>query len=149
MVDVAEVEVDLDTFETRVLEFWSAADVGRAIHPLMCKGQLEGGSLQAIGWALSEEVVWRAGAIVNPRMTNYSIPTALDAPPFHTILVEAPYAHGPGGGAKGIGELPMDGGASAVAAAVEHAVGVAIDHLPLTPERLFAAWARSNSEAAQ
>jgi len=149
MVDVAEVEVDLDTFETRVLEFWSAADVGKAIHPLMCKGQLEGGSLQAIGWALSEEVVWKDGAIVNPRMTNYIIPTALDAPPFHTILVEAPYAHGPGGGAKGISELPMDGGASAVAAAVEHAIGVAIDHLPLTPERLFAAWARSNSEAAQ
>jgi CO/xanthine dehydrogenase Mo-binding subunit len=147
MVDVAEVEVDLDTFEVKVLEFWSAADVGKAIHPLMCKGQLEGGSLQAIGWALSEELVWKNGAIVNPRMTNYIIPTALDAPPFETILVEAPYAHGPGGGAKGIGELPMDGGAPAVAAAVEHAIGVVIDHLPLTPERLFAAW--TSSEAAQ
>jgi len=147
MVDVAEVEVDLDTFEVKVLKFWSAADVGKAIHPLMCKGQLEGGSLQAIGWALSEELVWKNGAIVNPRMTNYIIPTALDAPPFETILVEAPYAHGPSGGAKGIGELPMDGGAPAVAAAVEHATGIVIDHLPLTPERLFAAWA--NSEAAQ
>lgn len=149
MVDVAEVEVDLDTFETRVLKFWSAADVGKAIHPLMCKGQLEGGSLQAIGWALSEELVWKNGAIVNPRMTNYIIPTALDAPPFETILVEAPYEHGPGGGAKGIGELPMDGGASAVAAAVEHATGIAIDHLPLTPERLFEAWAKKNVEAAE
>ncbi|MBM4357610.1 MAG: xanthine dehydrogenase family protein [Deltaproteobacteria bacterium] len=147
MVDIAEVEVDLDTFEVKVLDFWSAADVGKAIHPLMCKGQLEGGTLQAIGWALSEELVWKHGAIVNPRMTNYIIPTALDAPPFETILVEAPYAHGPGGGAKGIGELPMDGGAPAVAAAVEHATGIVIDHLPLTPERLFAAWA--SSEAAE
>ncbi len=139
MCDVAEVEVDLDTFEVEVLRFWQAADVGKAIHPLMCKGQLEGGTLQAIGWALSEELVWDRGRIVNPRMTNYIIPTALDAPPFDTILIEVPYAHGPGGGAKGIGELPMDGGACAVAAAVEHAIGVAMDALPLTPERLFAA----------
>jgi CO/xanthine dehydrogenase Mo-binding subunit len=135
--DVAEVEVDLDTYEVKVLDFWIAADVGKAIHPLMCKGQLEGGTLQAIGWALCEELVWRDGAILNPRMTNYIIPTALDAPPFETILVEEPYEGGPGGGAKGIGELPMDGGASAIAAAVEHASGVALDHLPLTPERLL------------
>jgi CO/xanthine dehydrogenase Mo-binding subunit len=137
--DVAEVEVDVDTFEVKVLDFWSATDVGKAINPVMCKGQIEGGSLQAIGWALWEELVWDKGLIRNPRMTNYIIPTALDAPPFHTILVEAPFSYGPGGGAKGIGELPMDGGAPAVAAAVEHAIGIAMDALPLTPERLFAA----------
>jgi CO/xanthine dehydrogenase Mo-binding subunit len=137
--DVAEVEVDLDTFEVTVTGFWSATDVGKAIHPVMCKGQIEGGSLQALGWALSEEIVWQDGRIRNPRMTNYIIPTSLDAPPFHTILVEAPFALGPGGGAKGIGELPMDGGAPAVAAAVEHATGVAVTALPLTPERLFEA----------
>jgi CO/xanthine dehydrogenase Mo-binding subunit len=137
--DVAEVEVDLDTFEVEVKRCWIAADVGKAIHPLMCKGQLEGGTLQAIGWALSESVVWSAGRIGNPRMTNYIVPTALDAPPFETILVEVPYERGPGGGAKGIGELPMDGGAPAVAAAVEHATGIAMDELPLLPERLYAA----------
>ncbi|MCC6556321.1 MAG: xanthine dehydrogenase family protein [Polyangiaceae bacterium] len=137
--DVAEVEVDLDTFEVTVLGFWSATDVGRAIHPLSCVGQIEGGSLQAIGWALSEEVVWQDGRIRNPRMTNYIIPTALDAPPFHVALVEAPFSLGPGGGAKGIGELPMDGGAPAIAAAIEHATGIAADALPLTPERLLAA----------
>jgi CO/xanthine dehydrogenase Mo-binding subunit len=135
--DVAEVEVDLDTFEVKVLDFWIAADVGKAINPVMCVGQLEGGTLQAIGWALSEEIVWDSGRILNPRMTNYIVPTALDAPPFHTILVEAPYAYGPGGGAKGIGELPMDGGAPAIAAAVEHATGLSVNHLPLTPERLL------------
>ncbi|MFO0758759.1 MAG: xanthine dehydrogenase family protein molybdopterin-binding subunit [Byssovorax sp.] len=137
--DIAEVEVDLDTFEVTVLNLWSATDVGRAINPVMCKGQLEGGALQAIGWAVSEELTWNKGQIQNPRMTNYIIPTALDAPRFETILVEAPFSFGPGGGAKGIGELPMDGGAPAIAAAVEHATGLALDALPLTPERLLAA----------
>ncbi|WP_338046302.1 xanthine dehydrogenase family protein molybdopterin-binding subunit [Polyangium spumosum] len=135
--DVAEVEVDLDTLEVTVTGFWSATDVGKAIHPVMCKGQIEGGSLQAIGWALWEDVVWKDGLILNPRMTNYIIPTALDAPPMHVDLVEAPYAYGPGGGAKGVGELPMDGGAPAIAAAIEHATGIVSRDLPLLPERLL------------
>ncbi|HEX7528106.1 MAG TPA: molybdopterin cofactor-binding domain-containing protein, partial [Thermoanaerobaculia bacterium] len=112
--DIAEVEVDLDTFETTVLGFWAAHDGGKAIHPLMCKGQIEGGTLQAIGWALNEKLVLRDGKIVNARMANYIVPTSLDAPRFTTILVEDPYSKGPGGGAKGIGELPMDGGAPAI-----------------------------------
>lgn len=143
--DIAEVLVDLDTFEVTVKDFWSATDVGKAIHPTMCKGQIEGGTLQAIGWALFEDVVWDKGLIKNPRMTNYIIPTALDAPPFHTLLVEAPFVLGPGGGAKGIGELPMDGGAPAIAAAVEHALGLAMDSLPLSPERLFEASAKGST----
>ncbi len=137
--DIAEVEVDLDTFEVDVLGFWSAVDVGRAIHPVLCAGQLDGGALQSIGWALCEQVQWKDGHIVNPRMTTYIVPTALDAPPFHTILVEDPYDFGPGG-AKGIGELPMDGGAPSLAAAIEHATGIAFDEIPMTPERLFEAW---------
>lgn len=136
--DVAEVEVDLDTLEVTVLGFWSATDVGKAIHPVMCKGQIEGGSLQAIGWALWENVVWKNGKILNPRMTNYIIPTALDAPAFYVDLVEAPYAYGPGGGAKGLGELPMDGGAPAIAAAIEHAANIVAHDLPLLPEQLWA-----------
>jgi CO/xanthine dehydrogenase Mo-binding subunit len=139
MCDIAEVEVDLDTLEATVPKFWIAGDVGKAINPTMCKGQLEGGTLQAIGWVLCEDVVWKDGKILNPRMTNYIVPTALDAPPFETELVECPFPFGPGGGAKGIGELPMDGGAPAIAAAVEHATGLSIGHLPLTPERLFGA----------
>ncbi len=141
--DIAEVEVDLDTFEVAVTGFWAAQDVGKAIHPLMCKGQIEGGTLQAIGWALTEDVVWKDGRILNPRMTNYIVPTSLDAPPFHTILVESPYSLGPGGGAKGLGELPMDGGAPAVAAAIEHATGIFMDSLPLLPERLLEAYAET------
>jgi CO/xanthine dehydrogenase Mo-binding subunit len=142
--DVVEVEVDIDTFETRVLKLWSASDVGRAIHPVLCAGQVEGGTLQAIGWALHEDVVWKNGQIMNGRMTNYIVPTAVDAPPFETILVEVPYPHGPGG-AKGVGELPMDGGAPAVASAIEHALAsvaspkdaVLLPNLPLLPERVF------------
>ncbi len=145
--DVAEVEVDLDTFEVEVTGFWSATDVGKAIHPVMCKGQIEGGTLQAIGWALWEDVVFKDGLIMNPRMTNYIIPTALDAPPFYVDLVEAPFPFGPGGGAKGIGEMPMDGGAPAIAAAIEHATQVVANALPLLPEKLFLA-ARGQGKAS-
>ena len=134
--DVAEVEVDLDTMEVTVIDFWAAHDIGKAIHPVMCAGQVEGGTLQAIGWALCEEVVWDKGLIKNNRITNYIIPTALDAPPFHTFLIEEPFSGGPFG-AKGVGELPMDGGAPALAAAIEQAIGVCPDSLPLTPERLL------------
>lgn len=136
--DVAEVEVDLDTFETKVTGFWAAVDVGRVINPTLCAGQVEGGTLQAIGWALTEKLVTKDGKILNPRMTNYIVPTSLDAPPFTTMLVEAAYSRGPGG-AKGVGELPMDGGAPAVAAAIEHATGLVLDRVPMLPEDLFEA----------
>ncbi len=135
---IAEVEVDLDTFETSVLGLWSAHDVGKAIHPILCKGQIEGGLLQAIGWALQENLVVREGRVVNARLTDYVIPTILDAPRFTTLLVEDPYSRGPGGGAKGLGEIPMDGGAPAIAAAIEHATGIVCDRLPLLPEALWA-----------
>jgi CO/xanthine dehydrogenase Mo-binding subunit len=136
--DVAEVEIDLDTFETKVSGFWSAVDVGRVVNPVLCAGQVEGGTLQAIGWALTEKLVTRDGKILNPRMTNYIVPTSLNAPPFETFLVEAPYSHGPGG-AKGVGELPMSGGAPAIAAAIEHATGLVLDCVPMLPEDLFEA----------
>jgi CO/xanthine dehydrogenase Mo-binding subunit len=137
--DIAEVEVDLDTFETKVVGFWAAQDIGHAIHPVLCAGQVEGGTLQAIGWALYESVVWRDGKILNPRMTNYVIPTSRDAPPFETMLVEDPFSGGPSG-AKGVGELPMDGGAPAIAAALEQALGgISLDDLPLLPEDLYRA----------
>jgi CO/xanthine dehydrogenase Mo-binding subunit len=142
--DIAEVEVDLDTFEVKVIGFWAAQDIGKAIHPVMCAGQVEGGTLQAIGWALYEDVVWKDGKILNARMTNYVIPTSKDAPQFQTILVEHPYSGGPSG-AKGVGELPMDGGAPAIALAVEQAIGAELNDLPLLPERLFEAVRKKES----
>ena len=106
---------------------------------MLASGQIEGGSLQALGWATSVEVVLdEHGGMRNDRITNYIIPTSLDAPEMHTILVEIPFEGGPFG-AKGIGEIPMDGPASAVAQAIEQATGAVLTQLPMTPERILEA----------
>jgi CO/xanthine dehydrogenase Mo-binding subunit len=136
--EVAEVEVDMDTYEVTCTKITTAQDIGRAIHPVLAAGQIEGGTLQAVGYGLLEELVWNNGRIVNNRLTNYIIPTSLDAPEMETIIVEKEYPHGPFG-AKGVGELPMDGGAPAIAAAVFNATGTFVNEIPITPERLMAA----------
>ncbi len=133
--EVAEVEVDIDTFEVTVQKITTAQDIGRAIHPVLAAGQIEGGTLQAVGYGLLEELVWDKGRIINNRLTNYIIPTSLDAPEMETIIVEKEYPHGPFG-AKGVGELPMDGAAPAIAAAVFNATGAFVSEIPITPERL-------------
>ena len=133
-----EVEADLDTGEVHVLHVTTAQDIGRAIHPLLCAGQIEGGTLQGLGYALLEEVRWKDGRIWNHQLTNYIIPTAVDAPPFDVMIVENPYSGGPFG-AKGVGELPMDVPAGAVVAAIAHATGARVDEIPVTPERLLRA----------
>ena len=135
-VYVAEVSVDTTTFEARVDDFVAVQEVGKVINPVLAGGQIEGGIAQAIGWALSEEVAWRDGRMANSQMTNYIMPTSMDLPPIRVFFDERPYAHGPAG-AKGIGELPMDGPAPAIANAVAHATGADVRTLPLTPERLF------------
>ena len=135
---VAKVDVDLDTGEVTVRDCVSADDVGRAIHPVLAEGQVEGGTLQAIGYATIEEMKLIDGRYLNDRLATYLIPTSLDAPRIRSILVEKPYSGSPHG-AKGIGELPMDVGAPAVVAAIHDAVGVWIHDLPATPERILAA----------
>jgi CO/xanthine dehydrogenase Mo-binding subunit len=135
-VYVAEVSVDTVTYEARVEDFVAVQEVGRVIHPVLAAGQIEGGVAQGIGWALYESVVWQDGRMLNGQMTNYIIPTSADIPPIRVHFFENPYALGPAG-AKGIGELPMDGPAPAVLNAVEHAVGVAFDRVPLTPEAVM------------
>ncbi|HZM92741.1 MAG TPA: xanthine dehydrogenase family protein molybdopterin-binding subunit [Vicinamibacterales bacterium] len=136
-VYVAEVSVDTATFETHVDDFVAVQEVGRVINPVLAMGQIEGGVAQAIGWALYERIVWREGRMVNAEMTNYIMPTSLDLPPIRVYFEERPYAQGPWG-AKGIGELPMDGPAPAIANAVAHATGTDPRALPLTPESLMA-----------
>jgi CO/xanthine dehydrogenase Mo-binding subunit len=136
--DVAEVEVDLDTCEVTVLKLTTAHDLGRAIHPVLAQGQIEGGALQAVGYGLLEELVWHEGRIVNNRLTNYIIPTSMDAPETESIIVEKAYPHGPFG-AKGVGELPIDGPAPAIAAAIFDATGAIVEEIPITPERLMTA----------
>ena len=133
-----EVEVDLDTYEVSLLEVSTATDVGRAIHPVLAEGQIEGGTVQALGYALLEEHLWSQGRLLNTRMQNYLIPTALDVPRMQTALLENPYPQGPYG-AKGLGELPMDGPAPAVVAAVLHATGKLVPELPLSPDRVMRA----------
>ena len=135
---VAKVDVDLDTAEVTVREYVSADDIGHVIHPVLAEGQVEGGSLQAIGYATIEEMKLIDGRYLNDRLATYLIPTALDAPRIHSILVEKPFSGAPHG-AKGVGELPMDVGAPAVVAAIHDATGVWIHDLPATPERILAA----------
>lgn len=143
---VARVDVDLDSGEVQVREVVAVDDVGRVIHPVLAEGQVEGGTLQAVGYATIEEIKLRDGRYLNDRLATYLIPTALDAPRISAILVESPFSGAPHG-AKGIGELPMDVGAPAVVAAVADALGVWITDLPASPERILAALA-ARPEAA-
>jgi CO/xanthine dehydrogenase Mo-binding subunit len=137
---IADVEVDMATGEVRVTDLVTAVDCGKALHPVMAEGQIEGGCLQAVGWATIEEIKMKDGGYQNDRLATYLIPTALDAPRIRTILVENPYSRGPFG-AKGIGELPMDGPAPAIIAAIHDATGVWLDEIPATPEKVLAACA--------
>ena len=144
--DVVEVEVDPDTLAVRPLQVTAVCEVGRAIHPTLCAGQIEGGTLQALGWALLEEMKLEDGRYLNDRLATYVIPTILDSPRIDVHLLES---HRDGGGpfggpfgAKGVGELPMDGGAPAVAQAIENATGIGVPAIPATPERLLA-WQRA------
>jgi CO/xanthine dehydrogenase Mo-binding subunit len=134
---IAMVDVDLDTAEVTVRDVVAADDVGRVIHPVLAEGQVEGGTLQAIGYATIEEIKLRDGRYLNDRLATYIIPTALDAPRITSLLVEAPFSGVPHG-AKGIGELPMDVGAPAVVAAIHDATGAWIHELPASPERILA-----------
>ena len=133
-----EVEVDMDTYIPRVTRFITAQDIGKAIHPILAAGQIEGGSLQGLGWASMEEVKMENGRYLNHHLTDCIIPTALDAPEMDVTIVEYPYKSGPHG-AKGVGEMPMDLPAPAMAAAMEQATGVTIDRTPFTPEMICAA----------
>jgi CO/xanthine dehydrogenase Mo-binding subunit len=136
-VYVAEVTVDMLTYEVRVDDFVAVQEVGKVVHPILAAGQIEGGVAQAIGFTLYENVVWQNGRMINNGMTNYVMPTSADLPPIRVHFEEQPYAYGPAGGAKGIGELPMDGGAPAILSAIEHATGIRFTHVPLMPEALM------------
>jgi CO/xanthine dehydrogenase Mo-binding subunit len=147
-VYVAEVAVDTTTYSTEVKNFWAVQEAGRVLHPVMAKGQIEGGVAQGIGYAIYEKVVWRDGVMANNQMTNYIMATSADIPPIHVIFEEIPFKHG-GYGAKGIGELPMDGPAPAILNAIEAAVGVSFTECPLMPEDVFERLTKSKHEELQ
>ena len=134
-VYVAEVSVDMRTAEVHVEDFVAVQEVGKVINPVLASGQIEGGVAQGIGMAVYENVVWQEGRMVNGQMTNYIMPTSMDVPPIRVYFEENPYERGPAG-AKGIGELPLDGTAPAIANAIAHATGANITRVPVTPEVL-------------
>jgi len=140
--NVVEIEVDPVTCEVRPTNVTAVAEIGKAIHPMMAIGQIEGGTAQGLGYALTEEVVMRDGRMANATLTNYIIPTPMDAAPMDVVLLERPYLHGPFG-AKGVGEMPIDGPAPAVINALRHC-GFDVRAIPATPERLMSAYARQN-----
>lgn len=135
---VAEIEVDTETGEVRVLKMTAVPDIGKAINPLLLEGQVEGGVIMGMGYALMEEIQIEKGYILNPSLTDYLIPTSQDVPPIEVDLVEDPNRYGPFG-AKGIGEPPVNPVAAAIANAVYDAIGVRMMELPLTPERVLQA----------
>ena len=142
-----EVEVEPDTGEVRILKYVSVADVGRAIHPIQCIGQDEGGVMLAIGHTLLEEMVYSDGHLVNPNLIDYRLPSFSDLPKnFETILLENHNGPGPYG-SKGTGEGSLLPVASAIGNAVCNAVGVRIHDLPITPEKLWRAMKKKAEES--
>jgi CO/xanthine dehydrogenase Mo-binding subunit len=137
--DVVEVQVDPVTWQVTPTAFTTVHEIGRAIHPGLARGQIEGGSAQGLGYAILEDVVMRDGRMANCQLTNYIIPTTLDTPAIDVVLIENPYPRGPFG-AKGVGEMPIDGPAPAVVNAIRHA-GVDVRDIPATPEKIMAACA--------
>jgi len=135
-VYVAEVAVDMATYFPSVTEFHALQEVGKVLHPILAAGQIEGGVAQGIGYAIYEKCVWQKGHMANNQMTNYIMATSADIPPIHVHFEETPTIHG-AFGAKGIGELPMDGPAPAILNAIEHATGVSFTEIPLLPEDIF------------
>jgi len=135
---IAEVEVDTETGQVTVLKVTAVHDVGQAVNPQGVQGQIEGGVVQGVGYALMEELQVRQGAIQNPDFLNYRMPTPLDIPEIDPVILEIPSAYGPFG-AKGLGEPVMMGVVPAIANAIENAVGVRVREVPITAERLLQA----------
>jgi CO/xanthine dehydrogenase Mo-binding subunit len=135
---IVEVEVDTETGEVDVLRVVAAHDCGTAINPMLVEGQVQGGVAMGIGFALSEEVLYAEGRQVNPSLTNYMVPTAMDVPHVEVVIVDNYDPTGPFG-AKGVGEPTLVPTAAAVANAIYDALGVRITSLPATPEKILRA----------
>ena len=135
-VNVVEVEVDPVTYEVKPLEAWTVYDIGKAIDEQVVLGQADGGLAQGMGYGYLEVMEDKDGLVQQRSVTDYIIPTSVDAAPMTTVLMENPFALGPYG-AKGVGELTLIGGAPAVALAIENAIGKAVRKIPATPEYIM------------
>jgi CO/xanthine dehydrogenase Mo-binding subunit len=145
---VAEVAVDLETGHVTVERLISVNDVGRAVNPQQVEGQIEGAVAQSVGWTLLENYLQEEGRTLTPHLSNYLIPSVVDVvEEIVPVILEIPDPQGPMG-IRGMAEMPFIPTAPAIAAAVHDAVGVWYDHLPLTPERIWAGLRPAQKEAA-
>lgn len=136
---IAEVEVDIETGHVHVENYWAVHDVGRIMNPTLLEGQLEGGIVQGIGWALSEDMLYdEKGMLLNNNLLDYRMPGVKDVPKIHTDFVETNDPEGPFG-AKGIGEPALNPVAAAVVNAIYDAIGIRFHEIPVTPEKLLKA----------
>ncbi|HZP86687.1 MAG TPA: xanthine dehydrogenase family protein molybdopterin-binding subunit [Burkholderiales bacterium] len=136
---VVDVEVDPETGKVTVLRYTAIQDAGKAVHPSYVEGQMQGGAVQGIGWALNEEYIYDAkGRLENPGFLDYRIPVCSDVPMIDTVIVEVPNPRHPYG-VRGVGETPIVPPMGAIANAVAHATGVRFTELPMSPPRVLAA----------
>lgn len=143
VAQVAEVEVDKETGQVRVLNIVSAHDLGKAINPLMAKGQIQGAVAQGIGYALMEEMIEEMGVIRNQSFKHYLMPRSVDMPSITPLMIESDDPNGPYG-AKGLGEPALTSIAPAIANAIYNAIGVSIETLPITSEKILEALRKNN-----
>jgi len=134
---IVDVEVDPETGKVTLLRYTAVQDVGKAIHPTQVEGQIQGGVVQGIGWALYEGYAYdEKGQMLNPNLLDYKLPTMLDLPPIEAVIVEVPYSNNPFG-ARGVGEVPIIPPPAAIANALYRALGVRMTHLPMTPAHIL------------
>ncbi len=135
---IAEVEVNKETGEVKIIKMWDAHDIGKAINPQSCEAQIEGSIVMGIGYTLYEDLKFKNGRVVNPNFANYRVPKSINTIPIHTILVETDDPEGPFG-AKGMGEASLLPTSAAIANAIHDAVGIRIKDLPITPDKVLKA----------
>lgn len=136
--NIVDVEVDPETGKVSILRFTAIQDAGKAIHPSYVEGQMQGGSVQGIGWALNEEYFYNGGVMANSTFLDYRIPTALDLPMIDTVIVEVPNPGHPFG-VRGVGEANIAPPPAAISAAITAAIGVQLCDLPMRPDRIVTA----------
>jgi CO/xanthine dehydrogenase Mo-binding subunit len=136
---IVDVEVDPETGKVGILRYTAVQDVGKAIHPSYVEGQIHGGAVQGIGWALNEEYIYNdEGSMTNSSFLDYRMPTSYDVPMIEAVIVEVPNPGHPYG-VRGVGEVPIVPPAAAIANAIYDATGIRMKELPMSPDRILAA----------
>ena len=142
-VHLVDVEVDTETGKVEILRYTAAQDAGKAIHPAYVEGQIQGGAVQGIGWALNEAYIYNDdGALLNSSFLDYRMPTSLDLPMIDTIIVEVANPAHPYG-VRGVGEVPIVPPMAAISNAIYDAIGIRMNDLPMSPDKILEAlWAQ-------